>query len=49
MFAARRRLGSLLGGDEGARSIAAAESWMSAQGVKDPARMTAMIAPGFRR
>jgi hypothetical protein len=46
--AARRRLGALLDGDEGRQLMAAADSWMAGQKVRNPARMTAMLAPGFR-
>jgi tRNA A-37 threonylcarbamoyl transferase component Bud32 len=45
--AARRRLGQLLGGDEGRRLIAQSEAWMANQGVRKPARMAAVFAPGF--
>jgi serine/threonine protein kinase len=45
--AARLVLGRLLGGDEGARLTSAAGEWMTAQGVKQPARLAAMLAPGF--
>jgi hypothetical protein len=45
--AARRCLGKLTGGDEGARLIDRAEAWMRSETVKNPARMTAMLAPGF--
>lgn len=45
--AARRRLGQLTGGDESRQLIAAADSWMTAQQVKQPARLTRMLAPGF--
>jgi hypothetical protein len=44
--AARRSLGLLLGGDAGALLRAEAEKWMRAEGVVDPARMAAMLAPG---
>lgn len=44
--AARRCRGTLLGGDEGARLTKAADAWMTAQQVKNPARMTALLAPG---
>jgi len=45
--AARNRLGRLLGGEEGSRLRAAGNSWMTRQGIKNPSRMTAMVAPGF--
>jgi eukaryotic-like serine/threonine-protein kinase len=45
--AARRRRGALVGGDEGRALLAAADEWMAGQRIKNPARMTAMIAPGF--
>jgi hypothetical protein len=46
--AARRRFGALVGGTTGQQAIAAADSWMNAQGVVSPVRMTSMLAPGFR-
>jgi hypothetical protein len=45
--AARRRLGQLLGGDQGRGLIVQADVWMTGQGIKNPARMTAMLVPGF--
>jgi hypothetical protein len=45
--AARRRRGELLGGDEGRRLIARADDLMADQRVRDPARLTAVLAPGF--
>jgi serine/threonine protein kinase len=47
--AARRCLGGVLGGDEGARLREAASTYFAAEGVADPARMAAMLAPGFGR
>ena len=45
--AARRRLGQLLGGEEGRLLIEESEAWMGAEGIRKPARMTAVFAPGF--
>jgi len=45
--AARRRHGQLLGGSEGASLMATADMWMRAAGVANPARMTAVLTPGF--
>ena len=45
--ASRRRLGELVGGEAGARHVAEADRWMAGQSIRDPARMTAMMAPGF--
>jgi hypothetical protein len=44
---ARRRLGQLLGGVEGAQLIADADGWMRGQQVVRPERITTMLAPGF--
>ena len=46
--AIRRRYGQLLGGDEGAKLVQAANAWCNAQGVADPERMTGVLAPGFQ-
>ena len=45
--AARRRLGVLLGGDTGEAMVAASDQLMRRERVKDPARFTALLAPGF--
>jgi hypothetical protein len=45
--ASRRRLGLLLGGDEGRDLVRAADAWMSVQIIRNPARMAAMYTPGF--
>jgi serine/threonine protein kinase len=44
--AARRRRGELTGGDAGRGLVASADAWMRGQGIKNPERMTAMLAPG---
>ena len=47
--AARRRLGELLGGDEGAAYCASADQFLKEQRVAEPERMLAMLTPGFDR
>ena len=44
---ARRHLGRLIGGDEGRSLVEQADAWMRSQGVVNPARMAACMAPGF--
>jgi hypothetical protein len=44
---AKRGLGLLVGGDEGAEHVRAADAWMVSQGVKRPEKMCAILAPGF--
>ncbi len=43
----RRRLGTLLKGDEGRDLVSRADAWMAAQSIRFPAKMTACWAPGF--
>jgi hypothetical protein len=43
----RRRLGALLEGDRGRDLVRQADEWMAAQGVRNPALLTRMLAPGF--
>lgn len=45
--AARRRLGALVGGDDGRKLVKAADAWMGAEEILDPVRMTEMVMPGF--
>jgi len=45
--AARSRLGQVLGGAEGAALSAQAQAWYAQQAVTNPARMTAMLVPGW--
>ncbi|MBI3838184.1 MAG: hypothetical protein HY288_09670 [Planctomycetia bacterium] len=45
--AGRRRLGQLVDGAEGRALIEQADAWMAGQGIRNPERMTAMLAPGF--
>ena len=47
--ASRRCLGTLLGGDEGRALVQTSDAWMTSESIKNPARMTAMLAPGFGR
>jgi hypothetical protein len=44
--AALRRHGELAGGPSGERLIEQADAWMTGQGIRNPARMAAMLAPG---
>jgi eukaryotic-like serine/threonine-protein kinase len=46
---ARRRLGQLIGGDEGAALVRAAELWMMDQRIVNVEGMTQLLAPGFAR
>jgi hypothetical protein len=46
--AIRLRLGELAGGSEGADLTAAGQLWMAREGVRNPARMTAALLPGWR-
>ena len=44
---ARRRLGELIGADEGDSLIAEADTTMANEGIVNPQRMAAVITPGF--
>jgi eukaryotic-like serine/threonine-protein kinase len=48
-MAAQRRRGQLTPGADGARLVAEATEWMTGQGIVNPERMTAMLAPLGRR
>jgi tetratricopeptide (TPR) repeat protein len=43
---ARRRRGELLAGDTGYALVETADAWMRGQGIRNPARMASMLAPG---
>ncbi len=45
--AARRQLGRVVGGDEGAALVEQADAAMRAEGIVRPDRFAAMLAPGF--
>ena len=45
--AAERRLGLLLGGDEGAALLAGSDAVMTGEGVRNPEQLTAVLAPGW--
>jgi eukaryotic-like serine/threonine-protein kinase len=46
--AARRRRGQFVGGEIGRELVVTADDWMTGQDIRDPARIAAMLAPGFR-
>jgi hypothetical protein len=46
VHAARRRLGILLGGDEGKALVAEADAFFRAGGAIDPERLVAVLLPG---
>jgi eukaryotic-like serine/threonine-protein kinase len=46
---AKRALGQVLGGDEGAAMVRAADAWMRAETIVSPERVAALIVPGFAR
>jgi len=45
--AARRRLGVLIGGDEGASLLSQTDAWMREQQVANSDALTSMVAPGY--
>lgn len=47
--AARRRLGEVIGGDEGRRIAAQADDWFATEGVVNADRLLAVVVPGFER
>ena len=47
--ATKRMLGRLQRGGEGLELVQEVDEWMSAQTIKNPAKMAAMLAPGFHR
>jgi hypothetical protein len=45
--ASRRRLGALIGGDEGRALVEAEDAWQRGEAIRNPDRFTALFAPGF--
>jgi serine/threonine protein kinase len=45
---ARRRLGQMLDNSQGQAMVQQAEEWMNEQTIRNPARMTDLLAPGWR-
>jgi hypothetical protein len=45
--ASRRRLGALLGGDEGRALVERENEWQRGEAIRSPDRFTALLAPGF--
>jgi serine/threonine protein kinase/tetratricopeptide (TPR) repeat protein len=45
--AARRRLGQVLGGDEGQRLREQGDAFMTGESIRSPLHLTAVLAPGF--
>ena len=45
--AGRCAQGQLIGGNEGRAMIESAEAWMKHQGIRNSARIVAMLVPGF--
>ena len=46
---ARRHLGSTRGDERGRALVEAVDAWMARQGIRNPARIAQLIAPGFPR
>ena len=42
---ARRKLGLLVGGDNGRGMVSRADSWMTGQEINNPSRMATMLVP----
>ena len=47
--ASRRRLGEIIGGDDGRAHVQEADAWMTAQQIRNPARMANVFAAEVRR
>jgi hypothetical protein len=45
--AARRKLGEIMGGDQGLQLISRADDWMSKQQIRNPTAVANLMAPGF--
>ena len=46
LAAARRRRGEITGGDAGRGLVEESNAWMAGQGIRNPDRMTVLLAPG---
>lgn len=46
LAAATRRRGELIGGDAGRGLVDESNAWMTGQGIRNPDRMSALLAPG---
>ena len=46
LAATRRRRGELIGGDQGRKLVDESNAWMTGQGIRNPDRMSRLLAPG---